>query len=136
MSGNQSQKDHMTKSEQAVYDRVKEQNDAGRAHYGSPVTQVGGQKSNWRGRGYKPSHPSKHEQAAFDRLLERGDILQLQGRNSYVVKDHPVLQTIAAEIDLFYFARHAEQKRLELESAEKALAKAQDFVRTYGYGQR
>jgi hypothetical protein len=122
----------VTKSEQTVYDRVKARNDLGAAHFGEPVAKVGHQKANMMGRGYRPGKPSKLEQAAFERLLERGEILNLH--QGYVVKDHPVLQTLAANINLAYLARHVEEMRQNLCQAEANFEKAQAFVRLYGLG--
>jgi hypothetical protein len=63
----------MTKSEQTVFDRIRAANDAGRtANERSAVAQVGAQKANRMGRGYRPGHPNKLEQTALQHLLERG----------------------------------------------------------------
>jgi hypothetical protein len=125
-----------TKSEQSVYDRVKAQNDLGQPHFREPVEQVGGQKSNWRGRGYRTGHPNKLEQKALATLLERGVILCLDPANNrrYVITGHTVLQVIAAEKagNLLRQAREVEERRVAYEQAERHLEEMQAFVRKYG----
>lgn len=120
----------MTKTEQKVFDRVKADNDAGHGCY-NPVIETKGVRRSWRhGGGYSSGGPNKLEQAALERLVASGAVILVNGR--HVIADHPVLASMAAEKDLMRLARQVEEKRADLERAEKWLTDAQSFVRKYG----
>lgn len=131
----------MTKSEQKVFDAIKAVNDRGHA-CSNPVSRTKGKPTGrYRSISMRSSssygEPNKHETAALERLLASGAVMALNPGTylpDYVVEGHPVLVELAAAKDLMRLARQVEEKRVELEQAERRLSEAQAFVRRYGLG--
>ncbi len=119
----------MTKSEQTVYDRIKAANDAGHLCR-DPVGRTKGTYSG-RLRGYSDRKPIKAETTALARLVAVGMVYESHYGAGYVINNHPVLQTIAASIDLLRQARRVEQKRVEHENELADFNQWQAFVREH-----
>ncbi len=120
----------MTKTEQTIVDRVRVTNDGGRVDF-NPVAQTAGVCRPWgRGGGRTGREPKKTETAALERLLGRGDLVHAFG-GGYAVPGHPILETVAARIDLMRMARHVEQERVGLVRAEAQYEQAAAFIRAH-----
>lgn len=119
----------MTKSEQAVYDRIKADNDAGHLCR-DPVGRTKG-TYNSRFRGYSDRKPIKAETTALARLVTVGTVHESHYGAGYVINNHPVLQTIAASIDLLRQARRVEKYRIEYENELADFNRWQAFVREH-----
>lgn len=124
----------LTKTEQTLLDRVKEQNDRGQTCW-DPVKNNQGARCGWRyGGGRESSGPNKLETAAWKRMIARGDVIKCPEPRGYAVPGHPVLAQVASNLDLAKRARLVHLKRRELEVEEQYYAEAQAFVRKYGLG--
>jgi hypothetical protein len=122
----------VTKTEQTLLSRVREENDAGKTCW-NPVSRTKGEYRSWRRGGRSHGPENKKEAAAWARMVSSGDVIKCPG-SGYAVPGHSILIEAAAGLSLFRIASHVEEKRQALEAAEKHYSEAAEFIRKYGSG--
>lgn len=117
----------MTKTEKAILERIRASNDAGEG--ANDYRFIGRTQGARYGRfGQRDSgNPKKNEVAALARLVDRGDVEKRQGR--FYVAGHASLASTAS--CLLSRARIVEQRRVELEAAERAYAEELAFLQRW-----